>query len=174
MKCDKLEEYLDGDLEGEELSGFREHLEGCPRCALEVNRQERLDRALSEASQGLAAPVGLIGHIEGEIETLEARRLTLRRWTAAAALLVVGLGAGLLLIDRGEGPSVVKPRAPEETAPSSPVIRQPAPDANPIATVKLSETSKSLAVPVATREIDATIVFVYPVLASGRPQDFVE
>ncbi len=176
MTCDELDDYLDGSLAGSRLAAFRTHLERCPRCTLELASQERLDRRLSAVSKALApAPAGLLRRIEGEIAAVEARRRSLRRWSVAAAVLVAGIGIGLgSLLDgdahrlRDAGP------APGDTGSSAPAIARIVPDPRPMASVVLGEGSHALAVPVAAKNVDATIVFVYPVLGGGEAREAAE
>ncbi len=53
MTCDEIEDYLDGSLTGSRLEMFQGHLESCPRCRTEIERQKDLDRALTAAARNL-------------------------------------------------------------------------------------------------------------------------
>ncbi len=175
MKCNEIEEYLDGALTGSRLTVFEEHLDGCRACTLELRRQEQLDRALAAAARELPpAPARLLGRLKEELEALERRQRTLTRWKFAAAILIVGIGIGLgsLLDGDGRRGEDAEP-APEVTAVLAPEVLEMIPNSRPVASVVLGDGSSALAVPVAT-SVNATIVFVYPVLDGRQTHDGAE
>jgi anti-sigma factor RsiW len=171
MTCDDLDEYLDGSLAGSRLAAFLTHLDRCARCTLELAGQERLDRSLAAVSKALPpAPSCLVRRIECEIAAAEARRQSLLRWSVAAAVLVAGIGVGLgslLHLDRVRDAET----APGDTGSSVPAVARVVPDPRPIASIVLGEGSHALAVPVAAKNVDATIVFVYPILGGGEARE---
>ncbi len=170
MKCDEIEDYLDGSLTGSRLEMFEEHLESCPRCRSELRRQEDLDRALTAAARSLPpAPPRLLDRLDREIAVLERRQSIRWRWAVAAALIFVGVGVRLGLNLEGDAPPDAD-RIPTETVISDAFTRvELVPDPDPVARVEFADSSGSLTLPVVAENVNATIVFVYPVLSRAAP-----
>ena len=95
-------------------------------------------------------------------------------WKFAAAILIVGIGIGLgsLLDGDGRRGEDAEP-APGVTAVLTPEVLEMIPNSRPVASVVLGDGSSALAVPVAT-SVNATIVFVYPVLDGRQTHDGAE
>ncbi len=170
MKCDEIEDYLDGSLTGSRLEMFEEHLESCPRCRSELRRQEDLDRALTAAARSLPpAPPRLLERLDREIEVLERRQSSRWRWAVAAAVLIVGVGVRLGLYLEGDAPPVAD-RVPTETVISDAFTHVDLVlDPDPVATVEFAGSPGALTIAVVAENVNATIVFVYPVLSRAAP-----
>jgi len=132
MNPDRCEEFeaaivaeLSGSLDAAEREALREHVALCPRCAAEAESLGRLWRGLEpEPTEGpspfLAARFERM--LAREIEAQAPAAPTpsraaapaappFRRWAAAAALVVVGLGLGWMLAGGGRGEELAALRA---------------------------------------------------------------
>src|SRR5262245_3568893 len=99
MSCEHLERdldaYLDRELDTEAAMAFRDHFSGCPTCRRQVADREALSR-LVRAAPYYSASNRLRSRVlaQSTRSTLVRRLLT---W-AAAAVLVVSVGAGMTLL----------------------------------------------------------------------------
>jgi mycothiol system anti-sigma-R factor len=57
--CETLRRYLDGELRGQELLQFRDHLEQCAGCRQELAAEEELSRLLHRTRPLYTAPDAL-------------------------------------------------------------------------------------------------------------------
>ena len=167
MTCDEIEDYLDGSLTGSRLEMFQEHLESCPRCRSELRRQEDLDRALTAAARSLPpAPARLLERLDREIEVLERRQSIRWRWAVAAAVvMIVGIGVRLGLYLEGDAHPNADREPAEATISDVSTRVDLVPDPDPVARVEFADSSGALTIPVVSENVNATIVFVYPVLS---------
>ena len=93
--------FADGELPRDEASVVQEHLRTCSRCQRELALQQALSRALAqeparEASAALRRRIEQLGRPAWRDRTF----LSSRRWAApaAAALVVIGVAAGTMLL----------------------------------------------------------------------------
>ena len=123
MNCEwvleRIEPYLDGELDGGEVSGLEAHLEQCAACAGELRLAGQVRDGLRELPL-LACPEGVVDRVQERIR--EARWNRLREWIAGwwspawrpIGAVAVGvallIGATTVYQQREQGPS------PEEVA----------------------------------------------------------
>jgi anti-sigma factor RsiW len=90
-----LDAYIDRELDTEGAARVRDHLAGCADCRTRVAEREQLAR-LVRATPYFAAPARLRASVAGAAR----RRASLQRLSAwaAAAVLVLSVGAGLMLV----------------------------------------------------------------------------
>jgi hypothetical protein len=93
--------FADGELAGDDTRAVQEHLRTCARCQRELALQQGLSRALAqepalEASAALRRRIEQVGPPAWRVRAL----LSSRRWaaSAAAALVVIGIAAGTMLL----------------------------------------------------------------------------
>jgi len=98
--------FADGELPGDEARTVQEHLRTCARCQRELALQQALSRALAQEPAGEAS-AALRRRIEqlGRPAWRDRTFLSSRRWTApaAAALVVIGIAAGTMLLRHRPG-----------------------------------------------------------------------
>jgi len=104
--------FADGELAGDDARAVQEHLRTCARCQRELSLQQGLSRALAQeparkASAGLRRRIEQLGPPAWRVRAF----LSSRRWAApaAAALVVIGISAGTMLLrDRpGHGSTAI-------------------------------------------------------------------
>jgi anti-sigma factor (TIGR02949 family) len=112
---DRLEEYVDDELDAATRAAVRAHLAVCPACSDEADLAQRVQgelRALGE----LDAPGSVLGSIRSSVAAepgAPVRRrwlLPARPWLAAAAAVLVGIALGLALAPG------LRPSAPAQVA----------------------------------------------------------
>ncbi|MGH7646187.1 MAG: anti-sigma factor [Gemmatimonadales bacterium] len=88
--------YALGVLDREERTAFEAHLAGCVRCRAEVQAFQEVAGLLAHGAPAAAPPAGLRDRVLAEARQVRpiGRRGTRVPWLAAAAALVVALGAG--------------------------------------------------------------------------------
>jgi anti-sigma factor (TIGR02949 family) len=110
---DRIEAYLDDDLDAPERARLEDHLAACAPCARELALAARVREGL-RALPFFEAPAHVVEAAEraalgagtapgADVVVLPARRRVLRGWPAAAAAVVVLVAAGLWLGGRGRG-----------------------------------------------------------------------
>jgi hypothetical protein len=124
--CEYLEDYLDHDLAGVELSRFVDHLPECSTCRLAIADHERLENLIIDAARLEPIPAGLVARIE--TRTRLARRLSWAGITAAAAasVAVIWLIGHYLPFAKQPEPAVAigpPEPSPSETLPAADHIR---------------------------------------------------
>src|SRR5262245_36494814 len=99
MSCEHLERdldaYLDRELDTEAAMAFRDHFSGCPTCRRQVADREALSRLVRAAPYYSASD-----RLRSRVLAQSTRSTSVRRlltW-AAAAVLVVSVGAGMTLL----------------------------------------------------------------------------
>jgi len=104
MTCDdaldRIEPFLDGELEAAEADRLRSHLEGCRACAAELALAERIQTELRALPQPDCPPEILERVVRtgrGQVVPFPARPLRVRI-AAAAALLALAVGGGSLFL----------------------------------------------------------------------------
>ena len=97
---EELQELLDGRLDAERESAVRSHLDRCPQCRREMEAIRWVKRVLKEAGE-VSVPPSLEESIREGLEAEERSPWRSRRtFLAAAACLLLALGAGLWLYRR--------------------------------------------------------------------------
>jgi anti-sigma factor RsiW len=115
---DRLQDWLDGELDGADLAAFEAHLAGCEICQQSVERLEQLDGLLVEATPQLSLDENFDRRLMERIQTsdeavnekgrAEARRRVeqelqqqlgeLRRgWKRTLAFVIPGIVAGIAI-----------------------------------------------------------------------------
>ncbi|MFN7993939.1 MAG: zf-HC2 domain-containing protein [Bryobacteraceae bacterium] len=94
--CERVRGYLDSYLSNELLIETNhevlKHLEGCPRCAADLNARVQVRTRLKAAVQSAPVPAGLEARIQKTLRTKGSRTDTGWYTVAAAAILIVGFG----------------------------------------------------------------------------------
>ncbi|WP_018156656.1 mycothiol system anti-sigma-R factor [Demetria terragena] len=70
--------YLDGELEGAEVSRLKSHLEECPPCVTEYERDQLLKRLVQRSCACEQAPTTLRAQIMTQITTVSYTRVEYR------------------------------------------------------------------------------------------------
>ncbi len=98
-KCtgqDEIAAFLDGELKGEAEALFKQHLEGCPRCRLELTKWQEmyslLDLPPVDPGTGFAESVlAAINPLQNETATLQTEGMRYPRRLKNTALLLAGV-----------------------------------------------------------------------------------
>ncbi|MDC0718661.1 CHAT domain-containing protein [Nannocystis bainbridge] len=93
-RCDDIDRYFDGELEGDARATFEVHLVDCARCQQQLHVLMQLQVASGPEAPAAAPPI-----------SLAARRP--RRWWAAAPVLAAAAAIALYLRGPGGGPELV-------------------------------------------------------------------
>jgi hypothetical protein len=95
MNCSEIAEleplFLSGEMPAEERDSFRAHLAGCRNCAVNVERQQALDRGLRDAFS-LPDVSSLQQSVRHQIARKRSSRIAMITAAAAAVLFAVFLG----------------------------------------------------------------------------------
>lgn len=143
--CDRLDDYLAGDLPETDRREFGSHLQACPECRDAVRFHESLAGNL-RAAVAAEVPAKPIAAEVSRRQSLRRRR----QWLAVAALAASIVGT--IFVDTWRSPTVVTP--PE-------IVQAPATSTN----VTVSFPSNSvLTVPAPISEPGITVMWVYPVV----------
>jgi anti-sigma factor RsiW len=111
---DRLQDWLDGDLDERDAAALQTHLAECRRCQSFAEELRGLDRELHEASAPLALDTAFDARIFSQIETFdESKRAAARkhiehelqqnlqalsrRWRRTLAMLIPGVVAGIAI-----------------------------------------------------------------------------
>lgn len=154
MDCDRLDDFLDHDLRGEDRRKFVEHTETCAACREAVGVQDSLVERLQKAiDRGDAEPRDLVRRIDRRIRWARFHRFAITGLAASVAFAALWLA-----IDRPprrlDVPSlVVAVDRPKEESPVR--IRFPNRDV--------------IAMPVESDSPRVTVVMVYPELQAAAP-----
>ncbi len=175
-ECVNLDEYLLGWLPVEASERFEAHLVDCPECRDECRRQHTVDRQLAAvARHSQPLPGALAGRIERRIRSAAwKRRVRLGAGSSLAALLLVA-GVWLAVGNRGVNPPGER-LAQRELVDSPEVDRAETasrhePSISPSASVKSTDPSRAIIVPVETDSPNVTLVWVYPTVQFPRTKD---
>jgi predicted anti-sigma-YlaC factor YlaD len=110
LAADLVEPYVDGDLEPAEAARLRAHLQSCRACAAELALAERIQAELRALPQ-LDCPPEIVERVRREGAQVLPFRSSVRGWTAlpfrlvaAAALIAVALGGGVLFLRSQQQP----------------------------------------------------------------------
>jgi hypothetical protein len=175
--CERLLDYVYGELEGEALATFRAHLEGCAQCQRELQGFERVRGVVKQTLPLVEPPPAAVGAMHAQLLHAATQRrpsrgkvLQLFRkvamhpgYAAAAALLLVGGAVGVQW-SRGKL-AMPPPAASEVEAPSAPAVAAPPPAPLPV------EAAKPEAVPLkkeAEKDRDSTKLFL-DAKVDGKP-----
>jgi anti-sigma factor RsiW len=90
-----LDAYVDRELDGEAAARLRAHLDTCDACRARVTEREALGRLVRSTPYYTAPP-----QLRARVAAHTPRRVSLRRLStlAAAAVLVLSVGSGLLVV----------------------------------------------------------------------------
>ncbi len=94
----RLDEYFDGELEGADRAAVEAHLSSCAGCRSDLERSRRLEDVLR------SVPAGAAPDADRFVQSVRLRSRTsaFRRWSlAAAAVVVAGILGALALVPRG-------------------------------------------------------------------------
>lgn len=151
--CDRLDDYLDGDLSPLDKEPFVAHLTKCTPCRIAVQAQQRLANLLSAASCQLeVVPAGLLDRI-----TTPAQPRILQRSAWAAAILAI---AAVLLVAVGLSRKPAKSTPEVAVAPvPAPVVPEPP---APVVHVEFPRAREVIVLPQVTTNPRVTILWIYP------------
>src|SRR5579871_2742930 len=103
MNCsrERIEAYLDRELDGAQQAALEQHLAGCPDCAEAYTRLRRQQAGIQAAAPYFSVPPQLKQSIRGQlrrVERTDSVALTPRRWLALAAsvLLIVSVSLNVV------------------------------------------------------------------------------
>jgi len=171
--CERLDDFLDGDLPPQEAAEFDAHLSGCAACRDAVQQQHWIDGLLSsrEAAELQALPTPPVLPVRKQ-----ARKRVLIVAMAAAAACV----AALPLLPRGEElgdgrPSVasLNPQpstldAAKAEARARAAAGTPSPSSSPLGNGAFVSSGSSIAISVPSDNPQVTIVQLYPTVTASR------
>jgi hypothetical protein len=104
----RLDEFLDGELEGADRAGVEAHLASCPECRSELERSRKLEGVLRSIPASVRASAGKPSPEYPDADRFvqsvrfRSRRPELRPWMPAAAALLIAAGFLALLRGRAE------------------------------------------------------------------------
>lgn len=160
-ECNNLDAYLADGLVAKEAAAFTNHLLNCAACSEVVDEQRWIDGLLlaskSEAIE--VPPQSVLMPVRASIADRQRRKKSLAWSLAAAATIVVALGWTVL--NRPITHSKREVLVESQDATNSKSLEDARKQARFVA------NSKSIAVPVASRHPDVTVVRVFP---TYRPQ----
>jgi anti-sigma factor RsiW len=148
--CERLLEYVYGELDAEARAAFATHLEGCERCKAELGAWERVRGAVKGALPTVEPPAAALGPLHAQLLHAAAQRprrgkvLQLFRraarhpgYAAAAGLVLIGGIIGwqfshgrVAMNEAAEAPPVAAPVTPAAAAPEP--VAAPPPAAAPV------------------------------------------
>jgi hypothetical protein len=157
MNCERLDDYLAGELVADEQEAFRLHLADCAGCREEVRFQETVDGLLRQAT-ACEAPHGLRRRLVRKMQA-STRRLQF------AAIGAAAIAASLMLIF-AERPN----RRPRDVVQIGP-LNSPKSDSKrqAVASMILDPSCDLLAVPQVSRQPNVTIFWLYPTIKTTAP-----
>jgi anti-sigma factor RsiW len=91
-----LHPYFDDELDAGRREAFAAHLSGCSECSSELEMQKALRANLQEGPFRYKAPVGLANRVQSALGAAAPPHRPLRSWLAAAAMLLIGVAAGVI------------------------------------------------------------------------------
>ncbi|NKB67175.1 MAG: hypothetical protein GKR89_08950 [Candidatus Latescibacteria bacterium] len=105
---DRIEAYIDGELDDTQALQLDEHVAACPTCSEQLAQARSLADALRSLPQ-LTYPAEAVNALQREIRQTRRRRLGAytRRLSAVAAVLLALLG-GYSLLDKDQPPPAVE------------------------------------------------------------------
>jgi len=173
-ECVNLDDYLLGWLPVEAAERFGAHLVECPDCREECRRQQLVDRQLAAvARHSQPVPGALASRIERRIRSAAwRRRLCIGTGSIAAALVLAG-SLWLTVGHRGVNTpgDALAQRKPESLPPREDRVETPPdrrPSVSPRVSVRCTDPSRAILIPVETESPNVTLVWVYPTIKSAR------
>jgi anti-sigma factor RsiW len=152
--CDRLDDFLDRDLSGDDRQRFVEHLDSCAACREAVAGHQALAQRLRIEMERIdSTPPMLASRIEGRI--LRDRFL---RFAVTAFAASVAFAAMWLAIDR----------VPRRLSEPPPAVVQNRPTDKPTVQIRFPKRDV-IAMPVASESPNVTVVMVYPELQARLP-----
>lgn len=111
---DRLQDWLDGELNGADTAAFEAHLQSCAECQQTMQDLEQLDAALAESSPPLQLNAAFDARLLAQIEAIDdSKRIEARRrieqewqqqmqalsrnWRRTLAFVIPGLVGGIVL-----------------------------------------------------------------------------
>jgi anti-sigma factor RsiW len=176
--CDRLDDFLLGELGDPDRAAFEVHLGGCAPCRAEVDGQHAIDGLLADAVDAFeACPPALVPEVARGLQS--ARRRHAAGWgagVAASCAAVILAGWGFLpdaavrnLARRHVPPPADRRTATSPERPSNAVVASsPETDDAPVI---VQFPDSFIGVPVKSSNPKITIYLVYPVIGSGQQAD---
>jgi anti-sigma factor RsiW len=151
--CQRLDDYLDGDLADSELAAFTRHLPACTACHRAVAGHERLAGLLAAATAS-PVPPGMAGRVRCRGQAMHRRRL------AAACGLLASAAVIIWLVSRTDSPLIEHAEPPEVAE---------VPRTAQVVSVNFPRGTV-IAVPEVTGLSNVTFYWVYPTTQSTVPE----
>ncbi|MFC1761818.1 FecR domain-containing protein [Planctomycetota bacterium] len=119
---DNLTRHLEGSLTDSEEQALRDHLAACPACAAAFKQMDLLEEMVKDAMHPETTPQLATDRIyerltqkqvphPQDVVPLAARHSRIRQWMSVAALLLIGVGLGIVLQShqsQPQGPTSLK------------------------------------------------------------------
>lgn len=169
-ECENLDAFLADDLPSNDCERYEGHLVACQMCREAVNQQRWIDALLSSPARVEAepAPPVLTWSVQDSIASQRRKVRLIACGLTAAAVLIIAVGWSIVLNRQARLPAV------NQIAETSSQIGEPSPALSPIRRGVAAPPGavfvggpEVLAVPVASRHPNVTIVRVYPTYQSG-------
>jgi hypothetical protein len=164
-ECENLDVFLADDLSPDDRLRYEGHLVACETCRQALNQQRWIDALLSSPDQPeleCASPA-LLGSVRESIASRRRQTRLIACGLAAAAVVVIALGWSAMLIRPARSPAVnqiVETRVRDNEPFTNSSLKGRRIEEAPRAVFVAGPDV--LAVPVASRHPDVTIVRVYP------------
>jgi anti-sigma factor (TIGR02949 family) len=155
MSCQRLEDFLNHDLSGEDRARFLQHLPACPACRQGVDEEERLRGLLSRSVEQQPIPGRLLRRVD---QARRMRRLRALRWVMGIAALLVIAVLGWWGLQRTNPEELATPVA--KISPPGPPPPQEGPAVPPVEVVVKPEQSV-IAIQHETDDPNVTLIWVY-------------
>jgi anti-sigma factor RsiW len=153
--CDKLDAYLAKVLTADDAEAFASHLQDCAVCSEAVNEQRWIDGLLvaSKAAPSEAPPQSVSKSVRTSIVRRNRRNMSITWWSAVAAAIIVSLGWKVLYRQLlNPRPGAVQLVGAVDSGSSDGTSTQ----------ATFVASSRAIAVPLASRHPDVTVVRVFP------------
>ena len=133
-------------------------------CCDEIEKQRRVDACLAKARRHLAPPpAACLMRIDKAVRVIERRRKTRVLFAgAAAAVLLIALGVGVLFTPKKDDGTSLLSKTPRYGRPLTLKVADPA--STPHVHVSFAPETTALAAPIKTADSDITIFFLYSTL----------
>jgi Putative zinc-finger len=172
VECENLDAFLADDLSPVDSNRFEVHLHVCDACREAINEQRWIDALLGspERLELERMSPALIGSVRDSILSRRRRARLIACGLAAAAVFVIAVGWTTVLNRQARGPAVnqiTKTTLPENQLSPNPSLKERG-IAEPPGAVFVAGPDV-LAVPIASRHPNVTIVRVYPKYQASLP-----
>jgi hypothetical protein len=161
--CDRLDDYLAGELDSQQTEAFRLHLADCAACREEVRFQESINRLLRQAT-ACETPPGLLTRLEQKVEAASRRK----RLTAVASITIAASLLAAFVLRRTDRPEV-DPRSENKVVrvPSTALVD--AAQKQDVGLVLMDGSTDLLVVPQESHQPNVTIFWLYPTIKTAAP-----